>query len=83
MQSLHISKPCVITGDKNLTYPIAIGELKKEKVMSADTQTKQLKYLNNIVEQNHRFIKKRIRFMLGFKSFNRVHFKWCRSDAYD
>ncbi|MCP5076375.1 MAG: IS6 family transposase [Rhodobacteraceae bacterium] len=28
------------------------------------------KYLNNIVEQDHRFIKKRIRPMLGFKSLN-------------
>ena len=28
------------------------------------------KYLNNIIEQDHRFIKKRIRPMLGFKAFN-------------
>ncbi len=27
------------------------------------------KYLNNIIEQDHRFIKRRIRPMLGFKSF--------------
>jgi len=27
------------------------------------------KYLNNIIEQDHRFIKKRTRLMLGFKSF--------------
>ncbi len=30
---------------------------------------RQCKYLNNIVEQDHRFIKKKIRPMLGFKSF--------------
>ena len=29
----------------------------------------RIKYLNNIVEQDHRIIKKRIRPMLGFKSF--------------
>ncbi len=29
----------------------------------------RIKYLNNIVEQDHRFIKRRIRPMLGFKSF--------------
>lgn len=29
----------------------------------------RIKYLNNIVEQDHRFIKRRIRLMLGFKSF--------------
>jgi len=32
-------------------------------------QTRQQKYLNNIVEQDHRFIKKRIRSMLGLKTF--------------
>lgn len=32
-------------------------------------EIRQVKYLNNIVEQDHRFIKKRTRPMLGFKSF--------------
>ncbi|HDR3890943.1 TPA: DDE-type integrase/transposase/recombinase, partial [Bacillus cereus] len=32
-------------------------------------QLRQVKYLNNIVEQDHRFIKRRVRSMLGFKSF--------------
>ena len=32
-------------------------------------EIRQNKYLNNIIEQDHRFIKKRIRPMLGFKSF--------------
>jgi transposase-like protein len=30
---------------------------------------RQIKYLNNIVEQDHRAIKRQIRPMLGFKSF--------------
>ncbi|MED0993354.1 IS6 family transposase [Bacillus nitratireducens] len=68
-RSLHVSKPRVITFDKNPAYPIAIEKLKKEKKMPVGIQTRQLKYLNNIVEQDHRFIKKRIRSMLGFKSF--------------
>ncbi|PER09554.1 IS6 family transposase, partial [Bacillus cereus] len=50
-------------------YPIAIEELKKEKKMPVDIQIRQVKYLNNIVEQDHRFIKKRVRSMLGLKSF--------------
>jgi len=33
-------------------------------------QFRQQKYLNNIVEQDHRFIKKRICSMLGFKCFD-------------
>ena len=32
-------------------------------------EIRQCKYLNNIVEQDHRNIKRRIRGMLGFKSF--------------
>ncbi|CAM4239739.1 DDE-type integrase/transposase/recombinase [Bacillus paramycoides] len=31
---------------------------------------RQVRYLNNIVEQDHRFIKKRVRSMLGLKSFS-------------
>ncbi|MCQ6530903.1 IS6 family transposase [Bacillus mycoides] len=69
LQSLHASKPRVITVDKNPAYPIAIEKLKKEKKMPAGIQTRQLKYLNNIVEQDHRFIKRRIHSMFGFKSF--------------
>ena len=33
-------------------------------------QLRQQKYLNNIVEQDHHFIKKQIRSMLGFKCFD-------------
>ena len=38
--------------------------------MPEGIQIRQIKYLNNIVEQDHRFIKKRVRPMLGFKSFD-------------
>jgi transposase-like protein len=64
----YVSKPRVITVDKNPAYPIAIQELKEEKQMPEGIQLRQIKYLNNIVEQDHRFIKKRIRPMLGLKS---------------
>ncbi|MDQ6815005.1 MAG: transposase, partial [Bacteroidota bacterium] len=30
---------------------------------------RQIKYLNNMVEQDHRFIKRQVQNMLGFKSF--------------
>ncbi|WJE55801.1 IS6 family transposase (plasmid) [Bacillus cereus] len=65
----HICKPRVITVDKNPAYPVAIQELKEEKRMLEGIQIRQVKYLNNIVEQDHRFIKKRVRSMLGFKSY--------------
>ncbi|HDR7636465.1 MULTISPECIES: IS6 family transposase [Bacillus] len=69
LQSFHVSKPRVITVDKNPAFPIAIEELKTEKKMPVGIQIRQVKYLNNIVEQDHRFIKKRVRSMLGLKSF--------------
>ncbi|MBJ8031691.1 IS6 family transposase [Bacillus cereus group sp. N21] len=65
----YVSKPRVITVDKNPTYPVAIQELTEEKHMPEGIQLRQIKYLNNIVEQDHRFIKRRVRSMLGFKSF--------------
>lgn len=37
--------------------------------MPEGIQMRQVKYLNNIVEQDHRFIKKRVRSMLGFKTY--------------
>jgi IS6 family transposase len=58
----------VITVDKKTAYPIVIQELKKEKQMPEGIQLRQVKYLNNIVEQDHRFIKKRIRPMLGLET---------------
>ncbi|MCM3196922.1 IS6 family transposase [Priestia megaterium] len=69
LRSFHVSKPRVITVDKNPAYPMGIEELEKEKKMPVGIQIRQVKYLNNIVEQDHRFIKKRVRSMLGLKSF--------------
>jgi len=69
LRSFHVSQPRVITIDKNPAYPVALEELKNEKKMPVGIQIRQVKYLNNIVEQDHRFIKKFVRSMLGFKSF--------------
>ena len=69
LRSFHVSKPRVITVDKNPAYPVAIQQLKDEQEMPEGIQMRQVKYLNNIVEQDHRFIKKRVRSMLGFKTY--------------
>ena len=74
LRSCHVTNPRVVTVDKNPAYPIAIQELKKEKKTPAGIQIRQVKYLNNIVEQDHLFIKKRVRYMLGLKSFHTVQF---------
>ena len=66
----HTVEPRVITVDKNAAYPPAIEDLKKDEALPKKTKTQQVKYLNNIVEQDHRFIKRRIKPGLGFCSFN-------------
>ncbi len=73
LASSHVSFPRVITVDKNPAYPVAIQELQEEKNMSSSTQIRQQKYLNNIIEQDHLFIKKRVRSMLGLKSFRTAY----------
>ncbi|WP_242321867.1 DDE-type integrase/transposase/recombinase, partial [Bacillus cereus group sp. BfR-BA-01354] len=42
-------------------------ELKDEQCIPYSIPLRVKKYLNNIIEQDHRFIKKRIRNMLGLK----------------
>lgn len=45
-------------------------DLKEEKILNKNIEARQIKYLNNIIEQDHRAIKRIIRTILGFKSFN-------------
>jgi len=59
----------VINIDQNRSYPSAIEELKKDGVLSIAAQLRRCKYLNNIFEQDHRFIKRRVNPGLGFFSF--------------
>jgi len=67
--SNHNQMPRIITVDKNASYPIAIDELKNEKKLSKNIEIRQVTYLNNIVEQDHRSVKRIITSMLGFRSF--------------
>ena len=56
----HTTTPRVITVDKNAAYPKAYNELQAEGAMADSCELRQVKYLNNIVEQDHRFIKRRV-----------------------
>ena len=66
----HTIDPRVITVDKNAAYPPAIEALQSEELLPEETETRQSKYINNTVEQDHRFIKRRVNPSLGFGSFN-------------
>ncbi len=61
--------PRVITVDKHAAYPKAMAELKAAGILPEAVELRQVKYLNNMVEQDHRFIKRRVKPGLGFFSF--------------
>jgi len=66
----HTQAPRVITVDKNAAYPVAINELKADQPLKAETELRQKKYLNNLIEPDHRNIKRIVKPMMGFQSFN-------------
>src|SRR5438445_1245743 len=47
----------------------AVRELKADGSLPANTKLRSSKYLNNLIEQDHRGVKQRIVVMLGFKEF--------------
>lgn len=62
--------PHKITLDKSASNKRALNILNKERSPNGQYEIHQAKYLNNRIEQDHRFIKKRTRLTLGFKSFH-------------
>jgi putative transposase len=60
--------PETVTIDKSGSNLAALNAVNAEREMPI--KVRQIKYLNNIVEQDHRAIKRRTRPMLGFKDFN-------------
>jgi len=68
----HHGEPEVVTIDKSGANTAALATLNADKPNEETITVRQSKYLNNLVEQDHRNIKRRIRPMLGFKSFRRA-----------
>jgi transposase-like protein len=66
----HRRLPLSISVDKNAAYPEAFTTSQDEKIIPRDCKLRRVKYLNNIIEQDHRFIKKRVRSCLGYRSFD-------------
>lgn len=60
----------VINVDKNAAYPKAIEQLKEKQQLPEQVELRQNKYLNNLVEQDHRGIKRLVTPGMGFGSFN-------------
>jgi transposase-like protein len=54
-------RPRAINVDGHTSYPPAIAELKASGELSHRCQCRPCPFLNNVLEQDHRFVKKRIR----------------------
>ena len=66
-------KPSVINTDKAPTYAAALAELKREGRCPADTQRRQVKCLNNVIEADHGKLKQLIRPVRGFKTLKTAY----------
>jgi transposase-like protein len=70
MRADHRRLPFSISVDKNAAYPEAFTSSQDEKILPKDCTLRRVKYLNNIIEQDHRFVKKKVRASQCFKSFH-------------
>jgi transposase-like protein len=62
--------PEKITLDGYAASHVAVAELQEEDVLPAGLTVRTNKYLNNVIEQDHRRVKQRVRPMLGFKRYD-------------
>jgi transposase-like protein len=70
MRAEHRRLPFSISVDKNAAYPVAFSTSQDERVVPKDCKLRRVKYLNNVVEQDHRFVKKKVRASQCFKRFH-------------
>jgi transposase-like protein len=61
--------PRVMNVDKNPAYPAAVEALKADNVIPRRVVLRQCKYLDNVIEQDHRSVKKRVWLAKGYGSF--------------
>lgn len=86
LQASHTRTPRVITVDKNAAYPLAFEALQHDGTLPETCLLRQCKYLNNVVEQDHRFVKRRVnpgwgcgafdtaqRTIQGYEALHRLH----------
>ena len=69
----HNTIPRVINVDKNASYPPAVESAKSAGFLPEETELRQVKYLNNRIECDHRRLKTLIRHGLGFNDFWTAH----------
>jgi transposase-like protein len=62
----HTTAPRVINVNGHVAYPAAFKALQEAGELAPECELRPVKYLNNIVEQDHRCIKRRVKPGLGF-----------------
>jgi transposase, IS6 family len=70
MRAEHRRLPFSISVDKNAAYPEAFCASQEERTVPKDCKFRRVKYLNNVIEQDHRFVKKKVRASQCFKTFH-------------
>lgn len=70
LKAQHNQAPRVVTVDKDAAYPSAMEALQEDETIGKETGLRQSKYLSNVIEQDHRNIKRIVKLMMGFKTFN-------------
>jgi len=70
MRADHRRLPFTIGTDKHASYPEAFATSVREKVLPSDCKLRRVKDLNNIIEQDHRAIRRRWRAMQCFRSYH-------------
>jgi transposase, IS6 family len=70
MRADHRRLPFTIGTDKHASYPEAFASSAMEKVLPRDCKWRRVKCLNNVIEQDHRTIRRRWRAMQCFRSFH-------------
>jgi hypothetical protein len=77
LQASHTPTPPVMTVDQSAAYPPACEALHcealhQESMFPESCVLRQCEYLNNVVEQDHRSVKRRVNPGLGFGAFSRA-----------
>ena len=63
-------QPCVINTEQARLYGATISGVKQEGILRRRCRHRPVQYLDNILEQDHRAIKRRVRTKRGFREFH-------------
>ena len=70
LNNTHVKNPRVINVDKYASFPPALQELKNLNEFPTHTKLRQVKYLNNSIENDHKSTKRTSRHRQWYQSFN-------------